>query len=399
MYFITTFFKQIRCQLTFSMLIFLNLCIISSSYGQKEEKYSIKTIVIDAGHGGKDNGTSGRKAKEKEIALAIALKLGTYIEEHLPEIKVIYTRTSDVFIPLDERADIANKNKADLFISIHLNGNKNAKAYGTETYTMGLYKTEGNFEVAKIENSAILFEEDYSTKYEGFDPNSAESYIIFSFLQNTFIEQSLNYASFVETEFKTKALRKSRGVKQAGFLVLWKTTMPSVLIEAGFLTNPQEERFLMSTEGQEYIASAIYRAFKSYKTAIEEKSQFVAKMDSNLLYQNTNTKSDSLGIENKDDHTILFKVQVASSTNAIPTNSSFFKGFENIEEYKFDQHYKYTVGSTPNFEKIVDFKKIVEDKFPDAFIIAIENNEKLIPLNEALDKIKQQPYTQNKLNL
>lgn len=386
MYFITIIFKQIRYQIITIMLIFLNLCLSIATYAQIEEKYSIKTIVIDAGHGGKDEGASGKKVKEKEIVLAIALKLGTYIEENLPDVKVIYTRTSDIFVPLDERADIANKNKADLFISIHCNGNKNPKAYGTETYAMGLHKTDGNFEVAKMENSAILFEENYSTKYEGFDPNSAESYIIFSFLQNTFLEQSLNYASFVETEFESRALRKSRGVKQAGFLVLWKTTMPSVLIEAGFLTNPQEERYLMSSEGQEYIASAIYRAFKSYKTAIEEKSLFVTKVNNELKNQVIN---DSINKNSNSEHNISFKVQIASSTNAIPTTSDFFKGFENIEEYKFDQYYKYTVGSTSSFEKIVDYKKIVEEKFPDAFIIAVDKNKNIIPLNEALNKINK----------
>lgn len=368
------------------MLIFLNLCLSNTTYAQIEEKYSIKTIVIDAGHGGKDEGASGKKVKEKEIVLAIALKLGTYIEENLPDVKVIYTRTTDIFVPLDERADIANKNKADLFISIHCNGNKNPKAYGTETYAMGLHKTDGNFEVAKMENSAILFEENYSTKYEGFDPNSAESYIIFSFLQNTFLEQSLNYASFVETEFETRALRKSRGVKQAGFLVLWKTTMPSVLVEAGFLTNPQEERYLMSSEGQEYIASAIYRAFKSYKTSIEEKSLFVTKVNNDLKNQIIN---DSVNSNSNSGHNISFKVQIASSTNSIPTTSEFFKGFENIEEYKFDQYYKYTVGSTSSFEKIVDYKKIVEEKFPDAFIIAVDENKNIIPLNEALNKMNK----------
>ncbi len=388
MYFITKFFIQIRYQLIILLLIFLNFSLISTGYSQVNEKYTLKTVVIDAGHGGKDSGAIGRKAKEKDIVLAMALKLGTYIEENLPNVKVIYTRTEDVFIPLDERANIANKNKADLFISIHCNGNKDSRAYGTETYAMGLHKTDGNLEVAKMENSAILLEEDYTTKYEGFDPTSAESYIMFSFLANTFLEQSLNYAAFVENEFETRVLRKSRGVKQAGFLVLWKTTMPSVLIEAGFLTNPQEERYLMSTEGQEYIASAIYRAFKSYKIAIEEKSQFVAKVDSNFQNQNSNPKAniaDSTMLVNS----ILFKVQIASSTNSIPASSDFFKGFENIEEYKFDEYYKYTVGSTSDFEKIVKYKKIVEEKFPDAFIIAIDENRNLIPLHEALSKLKQ----------
>ncbi|MCD4833672.1 MAG: N-acetylmuramoyl-L-alanine amidase [Bacteroidales bacterium] len=370
------------------MLIFLNFCLTPTIYSQIEEDYSIKTVVIDAGHGGRDDGTSGRKAKEKDIALDIALKLGTYIEENIPAVKVIYTRTTDVFIPLNERADIANRNKADLFISIHVDGWHDSKVYGTSTFVMGLHKTEQNLELAKKENSVILLEEDYTNKYEGFDPTSSESYIIFSLLQNTYLEQSLNFASFVEHEFETKALRKSRGVKQAGFLVLWKTTMPSVLVEAGFLTNPQEEKYLMSTEGQEYIASAIYRAFKSYKTAIEEKSQFVAKIDSNFQSQSSNPKVD-LADSNTFVNSISFKVQIASSTNSIPVSSDFFKGFENIEEYKFDEYYKYTIGSTSDFEKIVKYKKIVEENFPDAFIIAIDENKNLIPLNEALNKIKQ----------
>lgn len=388
MCFITNFFKQIRCQLIILLLIFLNFCLTPTIYGQIEEDYSIKTVVIDAGHGGKDPGTSGRKVKEKDITLAIALKLGIYIEENIPDVKVIYTRTKDVLPTLNERSDIANRNKADLFISIHVDGWHDSKVYGTSTFVMGLHKTEQNLELAKKENSVILLEEDYTNKYEGFDPTSSESYIIFSLLQNTYLEQSLNFASFVEHEFETKALRKSRGVKQAGFLVLWKTTMPSVLVEAGFLTNPQEEKYLMSTEGQEYIASAIYRAFKSYKTAIEEKSQFVAKIDSNFQSQSSNPKVD-LADSNTFVNSISFKVQIASSTNSIPVSSDFFKGFENIEEYKFDEYYKYTIGSTSDFEKIVKYKKIVEENFPDAFIIAIDENKNLIPLNEALNKIKQ----------
>lgn len=385
MYFITIFFKQIRYQSLLIVLIFLNLGINFSGYGQIEEKYSLKTVVIDPGHGGKDSGARGKKSKEKDIVLDIALKLGTYIEENIPDVKVIYTRTTDVFVPLNERADIANRNKADLFISIHCNGNKDARAYGTETFAMGLHKTDGNLEVAKMENSAILFEEDYSTKYEGFDPTSSESYIIFSFLQNTFLEQSLNYAAHVENEFETRALRKSRGVKQAGFLVLWKTTMPSVLIETGFITNPSEERFLMSTNGQEYIASAIYRAFKSYKAAIEAKSKFIAKIDSSKLIKESVTGNE---INENSSGRILFKVQIASSSNSIPTNSDFFQGFENVEEFEFNKLYKYTVGSTSSFEKIVQFKKIVEEKFPDAFIIAVDANNSIIPLNEALEKLK-----------
>ncbi|MBI9053142.1 MAG: N-acetylmuramoyl-L-alanine amidase [Bacteroidales bacterium] len=372
---ITFFFKQIRYQVLLLLLIFVNSCLFSTAYAQKEEQYILKTVVIDAGHGGKDGGAHGRKVKEKDIALAIALKLGTYIEENIPDVKVIYTRTTDVFVPLSERANIANRNNADLFISIHLNGNKDSRAYGTETYAMGLHKTEGNLEVAQIENSAILFEEDYSTNYEGFDPQSAESYIIFSFIQNTFLEQSLNYASFVENEFKTKALRKSRGVKQAGFLVLWKTTMPSVLIEAGFLTNQREERYLTSKEGQEYLASAIYRAFKNYKLKIEAKSHFVAKIDSSQML--------------KDTTSILFKVQIASSKNSVNTLSESFKGLDNVEEIKINDTYKYTVGSYSNYSDILNLKKTIEKVYPDAFIIAVEKSGKLIPVNEAIKIINK----------
>lgn len=372
--FITIFFKQIRYQIIIIVLIIVKVSLFSNVYAQKEEQYTLKTVVIDAGHGGKDPGTNGKYAKEKDIALAIALKLGTYIEENIPDIKVIYTRTTDIFVPLNERADIANKNNADLFISIHLNGNKDSRAYGTETYAMGLHKTEGNLEVAKLENSAILFEEDYSTQYEGFDPKSAESYIIFSFLQNTSLEQSLNYAAFIEHEFKNKALRKSRGVKQAGFLVLWKTTMPSVLIEAGFLTNSREEKYLSSKEGQEYIASAIYRAFKNYKTTIEEKSHFITNIETTIIQEDTSK--------------ILFKVQIASSKNSVQTNPDSFKGLKNVEEIKINDIYKYTVGSFTNYTDIVNYKKSIEEVYPDAFIIAVEKEGNLVPLNEAI-KINQ----------
>lgn len=367
------FFKQKRYHKIVFLLIIFTL-LFSNIYSQDENKYTINTVVIDPGHGGRDAGALGRIAKEKNIALAIALKLGTYIEENFPDVKVIYTRTEDVFIPLNERAEIANKNKADLFISIHLNGNKNIRAFGTETYVMGIHKTDGNLEVAKKENAAILYEEDYTTKYEGFDPHSAESYIIFSFLQNTYLEQSLNYAAFIENEFETRALRKSRGVKQAGFLVLWQTTMPSVLIEAGFLTNPQEEKYLMSKDGQEYIASAIYRAFKNYKHTIEAKSKF-------------STKIDSLEKNQKEDSPVYFKIQIASAQNPIEKNDPFFKTLENIEEYKSNGMYKYTVGSSSDYNEINKLKNSIEDQYPDAFVIAIDSTGNVIPIQKALNII------------
>lgn len=226
-------------------------------------------VVIDAGHGGHDTGTNGKKSKEKDIALKIALKVGSYIEKNIPGVKVIYTRKDDRYVALDERADIANKNKADLFICIHANANPNNKAFGTETFVMGLHKDEGNFEIAKRENSVILLDDNYEQRYEGFDPTSPESYILFSLTQSAYQESSLRFAQKVEEQFKKKTGRNSRGVKQAGFLVLWRTTMPSVLIETGFLSNAPEEAFLAGDEGQELIASGIYRAFKEYKSEVE----------------------------------------------------------------------------------------------------------------------------------
>lgn len=234
-----------------------------------EKKFGVKKVVIDAGHGGHDGGCSEGKWKEKDIALSIALKFGRCIEDHYPDVKVIYTRSTDEFIELHRRADIANENKADLFISIHCNANPSSKPYGTETYVMGVNKTAANLEVAKKENSSILFEDNYSAKYDGFDPNSTEANIIFSLYQNAYLDKSLNFASKVEKQFKDKVGRYDRGVKQAGFLVIYKTYMPSVLIETGFLSNRAEGRFLASEKGQEYMASAIFRAFKEYKAEVE----------------------------------------------------------------------------------------------------------------------------------
>ncbi|MGC4023501.1 MAG: N-acetylmuramoyl-L-alanine amidase [Cyclobacteriaceae bacterium] len=229
----------------------------------------VATVVIDPGHGGRDPGTSGKNTKEKDIALSISLKFGAYIEKNMPDVKVIYIRKDDRYVALEERPEIANRAKADLFICIHANSLPGAPAYGTETYVMGLHKDKGNLEVAMRENSVIMMDENYKERYEGFDPNSAESYIMFSLSQSAYQESSLRFAQKIEQEFKTKVGRHSRGVKQAGFWVLWKTSMPSVLIETGFLSNAKEEGYLDSNEGQDKIAQGIYRAFKEYKTEIE----------------------------------------------------------------------------------------------------------------------------------
>ncbi|MFN7494506.1 MAG: N-acetylmuramoyl-L-alanine amidase [Cyclobacteriaceae bacterium] len=250
-------------------LLLVAITLLNSSVTFRPVEFKLQTIVIDPGHGGKDPGTMGKKSKEKDVALKISLKLGAYIEKNFPDVKVIYTRKDDKYVALDERADIANRNKAQLFICIHANSVPGAPAHGTETFVMGLHKDKGNFEVAKRENSVILMDENYQQRYEGFDPKSPESYILFTLSQSAYHESSLRFAQKVENQFKTKAGRVSRGVKQAGFIVLWKTAMPSVLIETGFLSQSKEESFLLSDEGQDLIASGIYRAFKEYKTEIE----------------------------------------------------------------------------------------------------------------------------------
>ena len=213
-----------------------------------DEPYRIKTVVIDPGHGGHDPGCLGPNSKEKHIALSVALKLGKKLKEHYPNMEVIYTRQTDKFVELHERAAIANRSDADVFICIHANAAVPA-AFGTETFVMGLHKSAGNLEVAKRENSAILMEDDYETNYNGFDPNSDEANIIFSLYQNTFLDQSILLAQNVQKEFADYAGRYNRGVKQAGLLVLWRTTMPAVLIEAGFITNNSEETYLLVQEG------------------------------------------------------------------------------------------------------------------------------------------------------
>jgi N-acetylmuramoyl-L-alanine amidase len=242
--------------------------------------FTVRTVVIDAGHGGKDPGCHGNKYKEKDIALAVALKLGGYIEENMKDVKVVYTRKTDVFVDLQERAEIANRAKADLFICIHCNSacvrDKktrrdvcNEEAIGAETYVMGIKNEKGKLDVAKRENSAILLEDNYVKKYNGFDPNSDESYIIMSMFTDTYLSQSLNFAQKIQNQYATRVGRTDKGVKRASLWVLWRTYMPSVLTEIGFLTNPEEEQFLGSDRGQDYVASGIFRAFREYKDELE----------------------------------------------------------------------------------------------------------------------------------
>lgn len=286
--------------------------------------YRIRTVVIDAGHGGHDTGCLGSSSKEKVIALNVALRLGKMISERYPDIKVVYTRKTDVFVELHERANIANKHESDLFICIHCNSGNKA-AYGVETFVMGLHKTDDNLSVSKRENASVLLEKDYKTKYDGYDPNSPESHIIFNLYQNVYMEKSLTFASKVQANFEEYANRYNRGVKQAGFLVLYKTAMPSVLIETGFLTNANDEKYLLSDKGQEQTATAIYNAFKEYKVDMEEgdaqpgSTQTKSSEATNTTVIEANQNEVKATTSNKNTDTV--KVG-ASDTNAKPKNSA-----------------------------------------------------------------------------
>jgi len=277
----------------FKLILFLVFSLVFSITNAKKG-FTIKTVVIDAGHGGKDPGATGPdKVNEKDVALAVALKFGAYIEKNFPGINVIYTRKTDVFLELHERADIANQNKADLFIAIHCNSSPNNEAYGTSTYVLGLHRTEANLEVAKRENSVILLEDDRDKNYE-FDPNTAEGHIIMSMKQNAFLDQSIDVASKVENQYENYARRKSLGVKQAGFYVLYKTTMPSFLSEIGFISNPDEEKYLNSNKGQQQIAESLFNAFKEYKSEVENgKGEEGSSADNNTGTQQANAGATS----------------------------------------------------------------------------------------------------------
>jgi len=337
-------------------------------------------IVIDAGHGGKDPGALGSISKEKNINLAIALKTGEYLTKNINNVKVLYTRDSDVFVGLNERADFANKNKADLFISIHSNWISKKTIKGTETWIMGPAKDEQNLEVAMKENEVILLEDDFTTKYEGFDPKSPESYIMFTIMQNTFKEQSTWLASNIQSQLKNRAGRVDLGVKQAGFWVLYMTTMPSVLIETGFITNPEEEKFLISKEGQDYIASAIYRAASDYINEIDKKSQISTSADTV-----TAVKEDSSYVKNSPvTDELRYMIQITSSNNKEELKPENFKGIKDVKEFFSGSRFRYATGSFTDYSEAVEYRKKMAAVYPDAFVIAVKNN-KILPLQEALN--------------
>lgn len=328
------------------------------------------TVVIDPGHGGNDPGAVGRKGKEKNINLAVALKLGKLIEKNCNDTRVIYTRKSDIFVPLHKRADIANNAKASLFISIHTNAvaRNGSHVKGAETYTLGLHRTEENLEVAKKENSVILIEDDYKQQYAGFNPNSSESYIIFEFMQDKNMEQSVNLATLIQKQFKGYN-RTDKGVHQAGFLVLRETSMPGVLIELGYISNPSEETYLLSDRGTSDLAGAIYKAFVNYKDN-------TTKAQSATIKKGQKGKNATTKTEQKSRPT--FKIQILASDKIIPQDSKQFKGLKPVSWYKENGMIKYTYAEDYSYDKILQIKKnTVDPKFKDAFIIAFKNGVKI----------------------
>lgn len=317
------------------------------------------TVVIDAGHGGKDSGTLGKNSMEKDVALSIALKLGKKIKGQYKDVKVIFTRNDDTFIPLFERINIANKAQADIFISIHCNASSRNSAKGTETFVMGLHKAKENLETAKRENSVILLESDFETNYDGFDPNSDAGHIILSMYQNLYLDQSIDFASMVEKEF---GIKTSRGVKQAGFVVLRRATMPAILVETGFLSNHDDEKRLLSSKGQEKISKALFKAFSRYKAAKEGPQPDIKK-------------KDEKEIEKKDPGK-EFRIQIAAKKEL---KAELFLNVEGMEIFKEGDLYKYVTRPYSTRKKAQEVREFLQSVgYKEAFIVVYSKDRQRI---------------------
>ncbi len=356
-------------------ILLLNfIFIVNSSFSQKEEtiRSSIKTVVIDAGHGGKDPGCHGHSAQEKHVCLSIALKLGAMIKSKYPSINVIYTRSTDVFVELDERAKIANRNKADLFICIHANA-AGETVFGVETYVLGLHKTEAQQLIAERENATRFLEDDKGAKYNDIDL-SADAIIERKVQLAIFLDQSISFAEKIQKEF-VKIGRTDRGVRQAGFMVLYRTTMPSVLIETGFLTNPSEEKFLSDSLSQVKMAKSIFTAFEKYRNELEGID--VKIIDESVNYENTSEEVKKTGATTEKDK-IIFRVQIETSDKKIELTNSKFKGLK-VFEYQQDKVFKYTVGEFNNDFKSANLykKEMVSKGYQHAFVVAFLNGERI----------------------
>lgn len=421
-------------------LIVLGLVLFAALLHATPHKF---TLVIDAGHGGHDSGAVGAFSKEKDINLRTALTFGRYVETNCPDVNVIYTRKTDVFVTLQGRAEIANKAKADLFISIHTNSVSGSKTVrGFETYTLGMHRAADNLDVAKRENSVILVEKDYKERYEGFDPNSAESYIIFEFMQHHNMSRSVEFAKMVQDHAPRMANRVNKGVKQAGFLVLRETSMPSCLIELGFISTPDEEQFLNTEAGIDNIARGIYQAFAKYKNKhtgskepllseepkpqqvpevkpAAEEAKSVAETKPKVVEETKpkavadkpkveevkpkavaevkpkveESKAKAVAETRKEEPKVavsgpVFKVQICASDRVLTEKDPRLKGHTEAKSYKENGMVKYTIGETTDYNEILRLRKQLAEEFEGAFVVAFKGEEK-INLNDAIKEYKE----------
>ncbi|PIE48124.1 MAG: N-acetylmuramoyl-L-alanine amidase [Flavobacteriales bacterium] len=351
-------------------LILIGIFVIAGSY-QSYGQDKLFTVVIDAGHGGKDSGALGKKSKEKDIVLSVALKVGQELKDKHKDIKVIYTRDKDVFVELHKRGAIANKAHADLFVSIHANSVKSSSAHGTETFVLGVHRNATNLAVAKKENDVILLEENYEKHYD-YNPKDPTSIIGLTLMQEDFLDQSIRLAKLTEKNYSTSKQLRSRGIKQAGLIVLHQTYMPSILTEIGFLSNRKEEAYLRSDKGQQKITKSIVDAIVTYKHELDQ-------IKASVEYNKAKDESEIIA-------GVVFKVQISTGSKALATKPYNFKGLQPIERQKTGNHYKYYYGKTSDYKAAKRFKTRARAKgYKDAFIVAFKNGKK-ISVREALKK-------------
>lgn len=393
-------------RVSFTIIFVLAFAFFNPIYSQSSTAVKLTKVVIDAGHGGKDPGalSPDQRVKEKDITLDVALKLGKKIEYAYPEVEVIYTRSKDVYVPLNTRSEIANKNHADLFISIHCNSIKGkVPASGSETYVMGMHKNEENMAVCQAENSVILLEDDYTTTYQGYDPNQPDSFILFNLMQNAYFEQSVIMASMVQNSLMLGPINKDRGVKQGGLLVLWKTTMPSILVELGFLSNSYDRKILSDKNKRTAIAERLFVAFVEFKrqydmlledqlpkkvpisgsTTTEQTTQNLSQVSNEQpktepkVEKKVEPKVEKRVEYPKSDPTvtnsgIFYKIQIFALARKLNNGAPEFQGVKNYECNYVDGLYKYSVGNYKTKEDAYVDLSSYRKKFPGAFVIVVD---------------------------
>lgn len=330
------------------------------------------TVVIDPGHGGRDPGALGSSSKEKDIVLSVGKKLGELIKNNHQDVNVLYTRDTDIFVELNKRAEIANKAKADLYISLHCNAldRRRQSPQGVETFVLGLHRSKDNLDVAKAENSVILYEDDYSTKYQGFNPNEPESYIMFEFMTDQYLQQSVYFASLVQNRLVNNSKRTNRNVRQAGFLVLREVAMPSILVELGYISNAGDERYMKTESGQRSLSNSVYLAFKEYKREYDKKSHVFTNSEQR---QTAATNVSATTSTNASE----YRVQFLTASRKLSENSSQLKGLKPVDYYVDGTTYKYTYGRSSDLNEINKTLKTVQTKFKDAFIVEFKDGKRI----------------------